>query len=378
MNNKKNKMELLIEAGQRMRACIQLKKNVTWDGARDWDAALPAMKAELASLNEPICCEQCSKEITNKTYLCIECWNSVASRGLTAERVRSLNATISELVAYRFALREATKELLATAEEMPRYAYEERGFEANERKKRAVEQVKELLENTANAALSAPVNACPECGFTEQHLKSCSRTSAAPAEKGGITIEEMKPTQLQIERWLRIVEETIDPDKWDAGHEELYEMRDELKGVLTKSAAAPAQDSLQPDTDVGQSSEELAKQWPGDSGRRETPAREAVDLMTLARDIVVTYDLHCEQIDDPDPDWLAEEILSRFAARDTALRQNIEALQAKWRNHVGEHTATDDVWTGFDNGLMACADELDTVLALLPKPAERKAVSDGD
>lgn len=36
-----------------------------------------------------------------------------------------------------------------------------------------------------------------------------------------------------------------------------------------------------------------------------------------ALELTVTYDLHCEQIDDPDPDWLAEEmakLLERFSA----------------------------------------------------------------
>jgi len=67
-----------------------------------------------------------------------------------AEQVRSLNKTISDLIAYRFALREAAKELMLVIEEMPRYAYDDRGHEAYERKVKATQNMKELLENTAN------------------------------------------------------------------------------------------------------------------------------------------------------------------------------------------------------------------------------------
>jgi hypothetical protein len=38
---------------------------------------------------EPICCEQCDKEITNNTYLCSECWNRVAPKSQPAPPVEA-------------------------------------------------------------------------------------------------------------------------------------------------------------------------------------------------------------------------------------------------------------------------------------------------
>jgi hypothetical protein len=42
----------------------------------------------------------------------------------------------------------------------------------------------------------------------------------------------------------------------------------------------------------------------------------------------------------------------------------LNKLSEKWRKRVGEHPKpSDDVWVGFDNGLMACADELEAAIA---------------
>jgi len=97
-----------------------------------------------------------------------------------ALRVESLNGTISELIAYRFELREAAKQLLKVVEEMPAYAYDERGHEAYEEKVKATDRMREILSNTALASSS---------GAGEQDFKSAKGKETAMIENSYVKVE---------------------------------------------------------------------------------------------------------------------------------------------------------------------------------------------
>lgn len=109
----------------------------------------------------------------------------------------------------------------------------------------------------------------------------------------------------------------------------------------------------------------LMAKWLSEAGFQGNES-VAAELRKRARDITVDYDLHCEAIDDPDPDWLTERIVAEFSMPESLVKQldtgRVREITAEMVQHATGKFGADLPWC------RSVADRLNVALAVRSKP----------